>query len=151
VSKKEPKPHILSRPLTLIYRLPISKTLPFWEGLKEGKLLATKCKKCGRMTFPPQADCPSCYSSEVEWVELSKEAELITATAIMVKPTSFAKEETYIVAVAMLKEGLKAVAWLKGIKPDPAELKEKIKPGMKLKVETVVPEEGNPYYVFVPA
>lgn len=151
MSKKEEKPFITSRPLTLIYKLPISKTLPFWEGLKQGKFLTTKCKNCGRLLFPPQADCPSCYSSEMEWVELSKEAELLTATAVMVKPSSFAQEETYIVAVAKLKEGPKAVGWLKGVKPDPAELKEKIKPGMKLKVETVVPKEGSPYYVFVPA
>lgn len=45
-------PTIKTRPITVVQDVPISKTLPFWEGLKQGKVLATKCKKCGKLYFP---------------------------------------------------------------------------------------------------
>ena len=62
-----------ARTLEITYNLPISRTSRFWEGLKEGKVYATKCKKCGRLVFPPVADCGECGSSDVEWVELDQE------------------------------------------------------------------------------
>ena len=41
-------PTFKSRPITLIYDIPTSKTLRFWDGLKQGKIYATRCKKCGK-------------------------------------------------------------------------------------------------------
>jgi len=77
-------PTLRSRTLRITYNIPISKTLKFWEGIKEGKIYATKCKKCGKLYFPPVADCSACLSSEMEWVELSGEGELETFTHIIV-------------------------------------------------------------------
>ncbi|MAE43877.1 MAG: hypothetical protein CMF63_02605 [Magnetovibrio sp.] len=45
---------------------------PFFEGLKEGKLLATRCVNpdCAetRRWLPPRADCPDCLG-RMQWVE----------------------------------------------------------------------------------
>lgn len=138
-------PTIRSRKLEIYYNIPISKTKKFWDGLKEGKIYATKCKKCGKLYFPPVADCGECYSSEIEWVELSGEGELLTFTHIIVRPTSFQDQQPYTVAIAQLKEGVKALAWLTEVK------KKDIKIGMKVKLVPTISEHGRATYVFIPA
>lgn len=42
----------------------------YLEGLKEGKLLARSCKKCGRILIPPRAFCELCFRLTDDWVEL---------------------------------------------------------------------------------
>jgi len=134
-------PTIKTRPITVVQDVPISKTLPFWESLKQGKVLATKCKKCGKMYFPPAADCGECLSSDMEWVELSNEATIEAFTHVVVRPLTFQDEKPYTVAIGRLKEGVRVLAWLVGF-----GLPE-IKVGMKAKL-TVIEKDGNPIYVF---
>lgn len=138
-------PSLSSRPLKLVYNVYIMRIEKFWQGLKEGKIYTTKCKSCGELRFPPTADCPKCYSSDVEWVELSRDAELETFTHVVVKPSSFSDVPPYTVAVGRLKEGVKVLAWL--VDADPAD----IKVGMEMKLAVRESPEGEPFYVFVPA
>jgi uncharacterized OB-fold protein len=137
-------PVIKSRPITIAPEVPISKTLKFWEGLKQEKVYATKCKGCGKLYFPPSADCPECLSTELEWVELSNEAEVETFTHVVIRPTTFQQNKPYTVAIGKLKEGVKVLAWLTGFKLS------EIKVGMKVKLVAKVTPEGNPTYEFVP-
>jgi len=137
-------PTLRSRKLEIIYNIPISKTLKFWEGLKEGKIYTTKCKKCGRLYFPPVADCAECYSSDMEWIELSGEGEIETFTHVIVKPASFQDEPPYTVAIARLKEGVRALAWLTDVK------KKDVKVGLKVKLVGKVTPEGRLTYEFKP-
>jgi len=133
------------RSLTLRFNIPISKTQRFWEALGEGKFVTTKCKDCGKLTFPPQADCPNCMSGKAEWVELRTDAELITFTYVQVTPTSFVDRDPYVVGIGKLKEGLNVLAWLEGA--DHTQLR----PGARLRLEPRKDSEGSPYYVFVTA
>ena len=137
-------PTLRSRPLNIIYNIPISKTLKFWEGIKEGKIYTTKCKKCGELYFPPVGDCANCLSSDMEWVELSGEGEIETFTHVIVKPASFQNEPPYTVAIARLKEGVRALAWLTGVK------KRDVKVGLKVKLVAKVTPEGRLTYEFKP-
>ena len=132
------------RTLRIKYNLPISKTSKFWKGLEEGKVYATKCKKCGKLHFPPVADCGDCSASRVEWIELDGEAEIVTFTQVFVKPASFSDGPEYIVAIAKLKEGVKALAWLTGIK------REDVKVGMKVKLVAKVFADKRVAYEFIP-
>jgi len=134
-------PTIKTRPITVSQDVPISKTLPFWEGLKQGKVLATKCKKCGTIYFPPAADCGECLSSDMEWIELSNEATIEAFTHVVVRPLTFQDEKPYTVAIGRLREGVRVLAWLVGFKPF------EIKVGMQAKL-TVIEKDGNPIYVF---
>jgi len=138
-------PSIKSKPITIVEEIPISKTLKFWEGLKQGKVYATKCCKCGKLYFPPSADCPDCLSSNMEWIELSGEAEIETFTHVVIRPTSFCQHKPYTVAIGKLKDGVKVLAWLTGFKLS------QIKVGMKVKLAAKVDAEGNATYEFVPA
>ena len=133
-----------ARTLHITYRLPISRTSKFWQGLKEGKIYATKCQKCGKLHFPPVADCGDCGSSNLKWIELDGEGEIETFTQIVVKPASFSEESDYIVAIARLKEGVRALAWLVGVE------REDVQVGMKVRLVAKVTSDERVGYEFIP-
>jgi hypothetical protein len=137
-------PSIRSKEIKIVQDIPTSKTLRFWEGLKQGKVYAAKCAKCGKLYFPPAADCPECLQSQMQWVELSNEAQVETFTHVVVRPVSFQQNKPYTVAIGRLKEGVKVLAWLTGFKLS------EIKVGMRVKLVAKLTQEGNPTYEFVP-
>jgi uncharacterized OB-fold protein len=132
------------RTLTLRFDIPISRTREFWDSLRAGKFVTTKCSKCGNISFPPQADCPRCMGSEFTWFDLGREATLVTFTHVKVTPASFADGGPYTIAIGEFPGGLKVLAWLEGGNPEAA------KSGMKLTIVAREGKEGNQYYVFVP-
>jgi hypothetical protein len=137
-------PSIKSREIKIVQEIPISKDLKFYEGLREGKVYATRCKDCGKIYFPPNVDCAECLSTGLEWVELSDEAEIETFTHVVVRPTTFQQNKPYTVAIGRLKEGVKVLAWLTGFKLS------EVRVGMKAKLVAKVTAEGNATYEFVP-
>jgi uncharacterized OB-fold protein len=137
-------PSIKSRKVEIVQEIPISKNLRFYEGLKNGKVLATKCTSCGKIFFPPNTDCPECLTSELNWVELSSEVEIETFTHVVIRPTTFQQNKPYTVAIGKLKEDVKILAWLTGFKLS------EIKVGMKAKLVATLSPEGTSTYGFVP-
>ena len=135
---------IKSKDIHIMYEIPATKTWKFWEGLKEGKFYTTKCKKCGKLHFPPVADCPNCLSSEMMWIELKNEAVIETFTHVILKPTSFIQNKPYTVAIGRLKEGIKVLAWLTGFKIS------EIKIGLKVKLVSKIAAENGLTYEFIP-
>ena len=133
-----------ARTLHITYCLPISRTSRFWKGLKEGKIYATKCQKCGKLHFPPVADCGDCGSSDMEWTELDGVGEIETFTQVVVKPASFSEEPDYVVAIARLREGVRALAWLTGVE------REDVKVGMKVKLVAKAVSADRVSYEFIP-
>lgn len=136
-------PSIKSREIKIVQEIPISKELRFYEGLKQGKVYATKCKDCGKIYFPPNVDCAECLTTGLDWVELSSEAEIETFTHVVVRPTTFLQQKPYTVAIGRLNEGVKVLAWLTGFKLS------EIKVGMKAKLVAKVTPEGNATYEFI--
>ena len=133
------------RELRLRFFISVERTRRFFEGLSEGKLLATRCKKTGKIYFPPQVDCPSDPSDEVEWIELPREGELVAYTIIHTKPYTFSHYNNYTIGIARLTNGVQVLAWLRETDPG------KIKIGMKVRVEIVKREpEGYITYELVP-
>lgn len=137
-------PSIKSKAITIEQEMPISKTLKFWQGLKDNKIYATKCVKCEKLFFPPTSDCPYCLSSKMKWHQLSSEAEIETFTHVVIRPFSFQQERPYTVAVGKVKDGVRVLAWLTGHKMS------EIKVGMKVKLTAKTTPEGNLTYEFVP-
>lgn len=70
---------VIEFPRSLTHFHTYGKLTPYFKGLTEGKLLATRCtnKDCsiskgnGEMWLPPRADCPDCMAA-MEWVEVQK-------------------------------------------------------------------------------
>ncbi len=133
------------RTLNLRFDIPVARTHEFWDALKEGRFITTKCSKCGRINFPPQADCSECMGSDFTWVDLGRDATLVTFTYVQITPASFAENDPYIIAIGELANGLKVLSWLEGVRQEDA------KPGLKMRLESRSSKEGNPYYVFVAA
>ncbi len=131
------------RTLSLRFNIPLDRTHQFWDALREGRFVTTRCTSCGEVSFPPQADCPRCMSSSHEWVDLGTSAELETFTYVMITPTSFVDHDPYTVGIGRLANGLKVLAWVESAP-------EKLKVGDKLKLEARKADDGSPYYVFVP-
>lgn len=114
------------------------------EFLCEGKIMGSKCKRCGFVSFPPRPICISCFGSELEWFELKGTGRLLAFTSITVAPPYMAKEgfdrnNPYIVGVVELDEGVKAVARIVGME---AKKPEQIKVGTPLKPEFLIKDEG---------
>lgn len=137
-------PSIRSRGINVCYDIPVSRTARFWEALKEGRLQTTRCKTCGKLYFPPVMDCGTCLSSQVEWVELNGEAEIVTFTHVVIRPATFLQSQPYTIAIGKLKEGLKVLAWMTGFKLS------EMRVGMKVKLVPKLTDDGNPSYEFTP-
>jgi len=136
-------PTLRSREIKIVQEIPTSKTLKFYEGLKEGKVYATKCKDCEKVYFPPMVDCPECLTTGLDWIELSSDAEIETFTHVVIRPTTFQQYKPYTVAIGRLKEGVKVLAWLTGFKLS------EVKVGMKAKLVAKATPEGNDTYEFI--
>ncbi len=109
---KREGPVVDSVPLVYKHKIPIQKTLKFWEGLKVGKIYATKCKKCNRLYFPPQSDCPEDLSSEMEWIELPDKGVLETFAKVYAKPQGFDDLDPYMIGIASLTSGVRIMGWV---------------------------------------
>ncbi|QGA68952.1 Zn-ribbon domain-containing OB-fold protein [Sulfolobus sp. E11-6] len=128
------------RELTQRFMIPIGRISKFFEMLSKGKIIGTKCPKCGSIYFPPQDDCTKCRISGLDIIELSGEGELLTYTIITVKPVSFMHYQDYIVGIARLKEGINILAWVN-------ENPQDVKVGMKVKVN-IVKREPEGYLTY---
>ena len=115
---------------------PYTKVGDFARHLKDGRLMGSRCRKCGATAFPPRADCAACMSGEFEFFELSGRATLHTYTRIAAAPTGFEDEVPYTVGVADLEECGRILAWIGDTVPE-----EEIRIGMPLQVVPRIFEE----------
>ncbi len=77
----------------------VAKINDFIDFLEEGKLMGTKCKKCGRHFFPPRADCFESLSSDMEWFEVEGNGKLVTYSILEYAPSGFTEDLPYAIAV----------------------------------------------------
>jgi uncharacterized protein len=77
----------------------VTKTNDFIKYLEEGKVMATKCKKCGEIFFPPRADCYKDLSSDIEWIEVTGKGTLLTFSRLEYGPVGFEADLPYTIAV----------------------------------------------------
>ena len=77
-----------------------AKVGKFVDLLDEGKVAGTKCKGCGQKYFPPRADCSNCFSSDMEWFEISGPGKLMSFSTLIYAPTGFEEDLPYTIALA---------------------------------------------------
>ncbi len=107
----------LERPLPA----PITpETRPFWDGLKEGKLLLPRCDDTGQAFFYPRAVSPFTHSRNISWIEASGKGTLYSFE-ILHRP--FVREVKtplpYVLAMVQLEEGARMLSNLINVEPDP--------------------------------
>jgi uncharacterized OB-fold protein len=101
----------------------------FYKFLSEGKLMAAKCQKCGKIHLPPRPLCDNCYAQEFTWMEISGKGKLLTYTIIHVAPHKFQALAPYTVGIVELKNGLKLPGMISGVS------NEALKVGMELTID----------------
>ena len=100
-----------------------TKVNSFVDYLNQGKIMATRCKKCQKEYYPPQADCSQCLSQDMDWFECPAEGKLVAFTQIMVLPEHFALPTLEIpfgkaslvpspVGLLEVKEGIRVMGWV---------------------------------------
>jgi uncharacterized OB-fold protein len=78
--------------------VPDPDNAPFFDALREGKLLIKTCNACGEAFFYPRALCPFCLS-ESSWVESSGQGQVYSYTEVTTRSGS------YVLALVTLSEG----------------------------------------------
>ncbi len=122
----------------------------FYKFLQQGKLMAGKCRKCGKIHLPPRPLCSNCYSQQFIWVTISGRGKLLTYTVIHVAPQQFQALTPYAVGIVELENGLKIPGMIQEI------VQEQLKIGMELNLDfgtCVSPQEWPqwPRYCFKPS
>ena len=112
--------------------------------VSEGKIMGSKCKKCGALALPPRPICIACFGNKMQWVRFQGTGKLVAFTSIMVAPPYMVKEgfdrnNPYVVGVVELDEGVKTVARIVGLDPKKPE---EIKVGTSLKAAFFEKEAG---------
>ena len=101
----------------------------FYKFLQQGKLMAGKCVKCGKVHLPPRPLCSNCYSTEFNWVQVSGKGKLITYTVINIAPHQFQALTPYAVGIVEMEGGLKIPGMIQDIR------QERLKIGMELTLD----------------
>ena len=70
------------------------------------RLEAAKCKKCGKIFFPPRLVCNACAHREFEEIKLPWEGTLVSYTIIRTPPPSFADQGPFAVGIIEVVPGL---------------------------------------------
>jgi uncharacterized OB-fold protein len=94
--------------------MPTPDSKPYWEGLREGRLLIQKCGRCGKLRHYPRPVCDACFAMEVEWIEASGRGTVHswTQTHHAFLP-EFAADLPYVLVTVDLEEGVRMIARLK--------------------------------------
>jgi uncharacterized OB-fold protein len=121
-----------------------TKAVEFLKFLEEGKMMTTKCRKCGKIYFPPKMDCSVCGASEVDWIEIDELGELVAYSTVMYGPTGFENDVPYTIAVIRFPSGVQVFG---RINKDVAV--DNIKVGMKLKVVSIKLPLDSVSYEFI--
>jgi hypothetical protein len=99
-------------------------TQPYWDSLKAHAMQVQRCAECGKWVFYPRALCPHCGGARLEWRPVSGRATLYSFTIVHRAPSpELQAEAPYVVALVDLEEGVRLMARLTGIDPDPANLR----------------------------
>jgi uncharacterized OB-fold protein len=123
--------------------VPYTKVSEFARHLKDGRLMASRCKACGDQSFPPRADCGACTKGEFEFAEINGKATLHTFTTIAAAPTGFEDVAPYTIGVADLDSGGRILAWIGDTIPEP-----EIAIGMEMQVVPRIFEEQEEIRVY---
>jgi uncharacterized OB-fold protein len=104
--------------MTFANREPIAKplprpesrglTAPYWEAAKRHELVCQRCPQCNRWIFYPREQCPTCFSTSLEWAPLAGRGRVFAFT-IVHQPAhpSFEPEAPYAYAIVQLDEGVR--------------------------------------------
>jgi len=125
----------------------------YYDGLEKGVLMARRCTKCAKITFPPTACCEHCGSFAVEWVALSGKGTLLFATHNIAPACHprFEKIAPYVYGHVRLEEGVVVQAIVTGVAATPDALRKVFERGEIPVVANVMNMDDLPVLAFAEA
>jgi uncharacterized OB-fold protein len=57
---------------------PEGLSAPYWEGLRQNRLLVQRCKQCGTWQFGPEWICHHCHAFDPGWVEVAPRGRIFS-------------------------------------------------------------------------
>jgi uncharacterized OB-fold protein len=95
---------------------PTPVTQPFWDALRDERVVLQRCGACDTWVYYPRARCPRCLSGGLSWTEVSGRGHLFSYT-ITHQPTTyqFADEMPQVIAIVELDEGVRLTTTLVGV------------------------------------
>ncbi len=94
------------------------------------RLLGSRCRSCGVLTFPERVRCAECCSSELQAYQFKGDGELLVATTVYEAPRGFVDQVPYVAGLVRLVEGPIVAAMITDIEPD------KVAVGMRVEMVT---------------
>lgn len=90
---------------------PTPATQPFWDALRQHRLLLQRSKKTGRVIYYPRSVSPHGPKDALEWVECSGRGVVYSFTVAR-RPTApqWADDGPYVIAIVELEEGARLTA-----------------------------------------
>ncbi len=84
--------------------------IAFEEFLNEENLMGSRCAKCGAVFVPPRSICITCYSTDMQWVEMQGKGRLAAFTCTSIAPPfmieqGYSRKNPYCSGVVELEEG----------------------------------------------
>ncbi len=95
---KNMTPIVIKRSYLINYIYSYGQDSPFFAALANGKLLGTRCPKCGYTYATPKGHCMYC-GVETEWVELPPTGKVHTFTVCHFGSEEFLEETPFILAL----------------------------------------------------
>jgi uncharacterized protein len=112
-------------------RRPQREFLPFWEGLRAGRISFPQCADCGRFHWYPMKRCPHCKSRRIAWTAVKGEGALHTFTIVRFPfSPEFADRLPYVVALVEFPDapGVRLVTNLVDVPHEAIRIGMKVKP-----------------------
>ncbi len=134
--------YVFERPEGLPLPTPTEEAQPYFDALKERRLVLQRCRSCAARSYPPRAMCPECGAMDFEWVE-SKGIGTVYSYVVThqaVHPALRGHTPFATVEVA-LDEGPRMTSNLLDVAPDAIEI------GLRVIVEFVpIEDQMLPYF-----
>ena len=97
---------------------------PYWDGLKQGKLMLPRCGDCNHTFFYPRVLCPRCHSRAITWIQATGKGRLHAfGIAHQSFNRAFKVKPPFVLAMIELEEGPHMVSNLVNVAPDPQHVK----------------------------
>ncbi len=102
---------------------------PYWEATARGELVLPRCKQDGTLIWYPKPFCPTCASTDVEWVPASGRGTVYSFTVNrrgVADLRDYREAGVYVLAYVELDEGPRMMTNIVDCDPDTVKIGQKV-------------------------
>ena len=121
---------------------------PYWDALKQHRLLLKHCRACQRSHHYPRELCPHCHSDDLEWKQAAGTGRIYSYTVAR-RPAgpAFKADTPYVVALVELDEGARLMTNIVTADVESVRIDQRV----TVQFDDVTPEVTLPKFTVSPA